>query len=216
MKLPALSRCFQRSARQSITLSVVQVSVPVKFVFSTRPARSNAPSRLTRRIEDCELRVKYWEIIADNLSKAGWSLGWVSALDREGRTICIVDAHRDDGRRFVAVASANRSTACCSDGRAAPFTSFGSVDRTRSCARTTQHAGQAPVSPHRHKAPTAQAPRCSTQRAGIAPPHAEGDGLSGATSDRETFAFISGPAGVVGGVPLTRAMNPWAMPEAST
>ncbi len=65
-------------------------------------------------------------------------------------------------------------------------------------------------------APTAQAPRCSTQRAGIAPPHAEGDGLSGATSDRETFAFISGPAGVVGGVPLTRAMNPWAMPEAST
>src|SRR5205823_7991170 len=60
------------------------------------------------------------------------------------------------------------------------------------------------------------APRCSTQRAGIAPPHAEGDGLSGVTSERETFAFISGPAGVVGGVPLTRAMNPWAMPEAST
>ena len=23
--------------------------------------------------------MKYWEIIADNLSKAGWSLGWVSA-----------------------------------------------------------------------------------------------------------------------------------------
>src|SRR6266487_2288580 len=29
-----------------------------------------------------------------------WSLGWVSALDVEGRTIWIVDAHRD-GRRFV-------------------------------------------------------------------------------------------------------------------
>jgi hypothetical protein len=28
--------------------------------------------------------VKYWEIIADNLSKAGWSWGCVSALDREG------------------------------------------------------------------------------------------------------------------------------------
>jgi hypothetical protein len=54
-----------------------------------------------------------------------------------------------------------------------------------------------------------------SQRAGIAPPHAEGDGLSGATSDRE-FGFISGPAAFVGGVPLTRAMNPWAMPEAST
>jgi hypothetical protein len=31
--------------------------------------------------------VKYWEIIADNLHKAGWSLGWVSALDLERRTI---------------------------------------------------------------------------------------------------------------------------------
>ena len=59
------------------------------------------------------------------------------------------------------------------------------------------------------------APDASTQRAGIAPPHAEGDGLSGATSDGESFAFISIRAGVVGGVPLTRAMNPWPMPEAS-
>jgi hypothetical protein len=40
-------------------------------------------------------------MIADNLKKAGWSLGWVSAVDREGRTIWIVDAHRDDGKRFV-------------------------------------------------------------------------------------------------------------------
>ena len=45
--------------------------------------------------------VKYWEIIADNLSKAGWSLGWVSAVDSERRTIWIVDAHRDDGKRFL-------------------------------------------------------------------------------------------------------------------
>jgi hypothetical protein len=28
--------------------------------------------------------LKDWEIIADNLSKAGWSLGWVSAVDSEG------------------------------------------------------------------------------------------------------------------------------------
>jgi hypothetical protein len=47
------------------------------------------------------LSVKYWEIIADNLSKAGWSLGWVSAVNREGRTIWIADAHRGDGRRFI-------------------------------------------------------------------------------------------------------------------
>jgi len=46
-------------------------------------------------------RVKYWEIIADRLSKAGWSLGWVSAIDSNGRTIFVADAHRDDGKRFV-------------------------------------------------------------------------------------------------------------------
>ena len=45
--------------------------------------------------------MKYWEIIADNLSKAGWSWGCVSAIDSNGRTIWIADAHRDDGKRFV-------------------------------------------------------------------------------------------------------------------
>jgi hypothetical protein len=45
--------------------------------------------------------VKYWEIIADNLKKRGWSWGCVSAVDAEGRTIWIADAHRDDGKRFV-------------------------------------------------------------------------------------------------------------------
>jgi hypothetical protein len=45
--------------------------------------------------------MKYWEIIADNLSKAGWSWGCVSAVDSRGRTIFIADAHRDDGKRFV-------------------------------------------------------------------------------------------------------------------
>jgi hypothetical protein len=44
---------------------------------------------------------RYWEIIADNLSKAGWSSGCVSAIDSNGRTIWIADAHRGDGKRFV-------------------------------------------------------------------------------------------------------------------
>ena len=35
--------------------------------------------------------------IVDNLSKAGWSLGWVSAVDSNGRTIWIADARCDDG-----------------------------------------------------------------------------------------------------------------------
>ena len=34
-------------------------------------------------------------------NKAGWSLGWVSALDREGRTIFVAD-RASRGKRFVA------------------------------------------------------------------------------------------------------------------
>jgi hypothetical protein len=46
--------------------------------------------------------MKDWEIIADKLSKAGWSLGWVSAIDSNGRTIWVAEsAHRGDGKRFI-------------------------------------------------------------------------------------------------------------------
>jgi hypothetical protein len=47
---------------------------------------------------------RYWETIADNLSKAGWSWGWVSAIDSDARTIWIADAHRDNGKRFIVTA----------------------------------------------------------------------------------------------------------------
>jgi hypothetical protein len=45
---------------------------------------------------------KYWELVADKLSKAGWSWGCVSAIDSNGRTIWIADAHRDSGKRVIA------------------------------------------------------------------------------------------------------------------
>ena len=45
--------------------------------------------------------MKDWEMIADNLSAPGWSWGCVSAIDSNGRTIWIADAHHDDGKRFV-------------------------------------------------------------------------------------------------------------------
>jgi hypothetical protein len=45
--------------------------------------------------------VKYWEIIADNLSKAGFSWGCVSTINSNGQTIFVADAHRDDRKRFV-------------------------------------------------------------------------------------------------------------------
>ena len=35
--------------------------------------------------------MKYWEIIAGNLSASGWSWGCVSAIDSRGRTIWIAD-----------------------------------------------------------------------------------------------------------------------------
>jgi hypothetical protein len=37
-----------------------------------------------------------WEIIADKLSKAGWTWGCVATMDALGRTIFVADAHRDD------------------------------------------------------------------------------------------------------------------------
>jgi hypothetical protein len=43
---------------------------------------------------------KDWEIIADNLHKAGWNLGWILALDVEGRMIWIVNTH-GYGKRFI-------------------------------------------------------------------------------------------------------------------
>jgi hypothetical protein len=65
--------------------------------------------------------MKHWEIIADNLSKAGWSLGCVSAIDSNGQTIWIADAHRDDGKRFVVRA----------DEKLTAFVELGSA--TRAC-----------------------------------------------------------------------------------
>ena len=45
--------------------------------------------------------MRYWEMIADKLSKAGWSWGCVATLDSNGRTIFVADAQRDHGKRFI-------------------------------------------------------------------------------------------------------------------
>jgi hypothetical protein len=45
--------------------------------------------------------VKRWEILADNLSKAGWTWGCTSTINSNGQTIFVTDAHRDDERRFI-------------------------------------------------------------------------------------------------------------------
>jgi hypothetical protein len=45
--------------------------------------------------------VTYWEIIADNLSKSGWSWAVSQRLIPTAND-WIADAHRDNGKRFVA------------------------------------------------------------------------------------------------------------------
>ena len=59
--------------------------------WTLRRSRDDASQGRTR------IGVKYWEIIADNLSRAGWSWGCVAAIDSNGRTIFVADAHRHDG-----------------------------------------------------------------------------------------------------------------------
>ena len=58
--------------------------------------------------EQRKVQGSYSGIIADNLSKAGWSWGCVAAIDREGRTIFVANAHH------VTISPGNSQTKCCS------------------------------------------------------------------------------------------------------
>ena len=73
--------------------------------------------------------MRYWEIIADKLSKAGWSWGCVSAIDSKGLTIWIADAHRDEGKRFVVHA----------DDKLTAFVELESAIRAGSAAHPKSH-----------------------------------------------------------------------------
>jgi hypothetical protein len=68
----------------------------------------------------------YWEIIADNLSKAGWSWGCVSAVDSVGRTNFVADAHR--GNRTTVCDSLTLLVAAC--GACAACDGFGFARHT--------------------------------------------------------------------------------------
>jgi hypothetical protein len=46
-------------------------------------------------------RVKYWEIIADNFSKAGCSWGCISSTNHNGQQFWVAAAERDDAGRFI-------------------------------------------------------------------------------------------------------------------
>jgi hypothetical protein len=47
-----------------------------------------------------KIQMKYWEVLADKLSAAGWSWSYCSAVTRVGWR-WIVDAHKDDGKRYI-------------------------------------------------------------------------------------------------------------------
>ena len=49
--------------------------------------------------------MRHWEIIADKLSKAGWSWGCVSSTNQEGRQFWVVAAEREDAGRFIVEAN---------------------------------------------------------------------------------------------------------------
>jgi hypothetical protein len=55
--------------------------------------------------------VKDWEIIADNLRKAGWRCGYISSADHEGPQFWVADAQREDAGRFI-VSADEVMTAC--------------------------------------------------------------------------------------------------------
>jgi hypothetical protein len=45
--------------------------------------------------------MKYWELIAADLTLAGWSWGYVAETNHAGDTMFTVDAHQDDGKRYI-------------------------------------------------------------------------------------------------------------------
>src|SRR5262245_53262993 len=77
---PCIRNPYSRSARAWVAFLPQGVTRSVGVRGMARHGKVN-PNRASF------FAVKYWEIIADNLSKAGWSLGWVSTVDSQGRTI---------------------------------------------------------------------------------------------------------------------------------
>jgi hypothetical protein len=45
--------------------------------------------------------MKYWEIIANQLSAGGWSWGMVECVTSRGVTIYCLDAHRGQSQRYI-------------------------------------------------------------------------------------------------------------------
>lgn len=53
--------------------------------------------------QNTKMSALYWELIADELKRDGWSVGWVRAVVGN-HLLWSVDATKHDGRRFIAQA----------------------------------------------------------------------------------------------------------------
>ena len=73
----------------------MRLSLPTSFYGNGEPKFPSLP-RFYINLSFC-----VWRPGLRCIVNAGWSVGWVSAIDLEGRTIWIVDAHRGDGKRFI-------------------------------------------------------------------------------------------------------------------
>src|SRR5215831_154740 len=74
-------------------LCVVGTSKP-RSLLGPFARQSRFPKTLRGKAAVNPLSVKAWEIIADNLSKAGWSWGCISSTDHEGRQFWVAAAER--------------------------------------------------------------------------------------------------------------------------
>ncbi len=64
--------------------------------------------------------MKYWEIIAENLSASGWSWGMTTVYDAHAGKLFVIDAHRTDLRGRFVVRSDELLTAFLELERATP------------------------------------------------------------------------------------------------
>jgi hypothetical protein len=74
------TRC--KEALPGTALGGIGMSILSRLLLRKRRSRVSEKVHLSVAYDssESENRVKYWEIIADNLKKHGWSLGWVSAI----------------------------------------------------------------------------------------------------------------------------------------
>jgi uncharacterized protein DUF6804 len=71
------------------------------MVIATFVIRKASKNSWDSHLGFCQRSIEGKSLIADTLGKAGWSWGCVTAINSNGRTLWIADAHRDDGKRFV-------------------------------------------------------------------------------------------------------------------